>query len=341
MIDTVKIYCEIDKITHDVIKSKSIVKSAHDNNTGEILYEITNDHLEGSYSSNLSVRASCGSKYHFCKLGYCLEIEGSYHKIIKGYNSHNGYYDLQFIVENLILMVETDYNIKLPNIENWYLQRCDIAIVYDLKNQDNVKRYINSLKHCNYPRRKTKFYLDSSLYLPGSITTLKIYNKLLEFREHDRKKFKGTDFNVLDYEKTIEGFIRFECEIKKRKLEELYHCKYINVLKVKYEDLKFVWSDEFMKLLKFIKNDLEIVRGREKVLQRLKELYKTSKANRLYNFYCSIQLNGIDYLKENMCSSTYYDNLKELEESRVDISQCYNFSETIIDFNPFEFEEVA
>ena len=166
MIDTIKIYCEIDKQTHDTIKYKSIVKTATDFNTGELLYEITNDHLVGSYSSKLSVRADCGSKYHFSKLGYCLEIEGSYHKLIKGYNSHNGYYDFAFIVENLIQFVELSFNINLPSIENWFLQRIDIAIVYDLKNQENVINYINSLKHCNYPRRNIKHFLDESIYLP-------------------------------------------------------------------------------------------------------------------------------------------------------------------------------
>lgn len=96
-----------------------------------------------------------------------------------------------------------------------------------------------------------------------------------------------------------------------------------------------------MKLLKFIKSDLEIVRGREKVLERLKKLYKPCKVNRLYNFYCSIQANGIDTLKNIMSSSTYYDNLKELKESSIDISQCFTVNDDIIDFNPFEWVEVA
>ncbi len=39
-----------------------------------------------------------------------------------------------------------------------------------------------------------------------------------------------------------------------------------------------------MKVLQFINNDLEIVRGREEVLERLNNLYKPSKANLLYNF---------------------------------------------------------
>ena len=74
-------------------------------------------------------------------------------------------------------MVELTYGIELPDIEDWYLQRCDIAICYDLQNQNNVKSYINSLSRCNYPRRNAKFFYDESIYLSGTTTTLKIYNK--------------------------------------------------------------------------------------------------------------------------------------------------------------------
>ena len=66
MIDTIKIYTEIDKKTYDIIKSMSIVKSSFDNNTKQIQYEIINDHLKGSYDSSLSVRVSTGTKYRWC-----------------------------------------------------------------------------------------------------------------------------------------------------------------------------------------------------------------------------------------------------------------------------------
>lgn len=46
MIDTVKIYTEINKSLHDIIQSQSIVKSSINNNTKEVLYQITNDSLE-------------------------------------------------------------------------------------------------------------------------------------------------------------------------------------------------------------------------------------------------------------------------------------------------------
>ncbi len=344
MIDTIKIYTEIDKETYDRIKSVSIVKNSIDYNSNTILYEIVNDHLKGSYDSNLSVRIDSGIKYRFVNKGYCIEIEGSYHKIVNGYNSHNGYCDLIFISENLIQMVELAYNIKLPCISSWFLQRCDVAICYDLKNQDNVKSYINSLSRCSYPRRKAKFFYDESIYLSGTTTTLKIYNKLLEFRKHDLKKFVNTDFNLEQYINTINGFIRFECEIKKKMLLKLFNNKFnhIKLLDLNYDILKKVWSDEFMKLLQFIKNDLDIVYGREKVFKRLQEIYKPNKANLLYNFYCAIQLNGLADVKKNYSSSTYYRNIKELKKSKVYFGQSYKIQENkIFYFNPFKSKEVA
>ncbi len=344
MIDTIKIYTEIGKETYDKIKSVSIVKNSIDYNNKTILYEIVNDHLQGSYDSKLSVRVDSGVKYGFVKKGYCIEIEGSYHKIVNGYNSHNGYCDLEFIVENLIQMVELSYSIALPSIDNWFLQRVDIAICYDLKNQENVKSYINSLSRCSYPRRNAKFFYDESLYLSGTTTTLKIYNKLLEFKKHDIKKFvNNKEFDLIEYLKQIDGFIRFECEIKKKMLKKICDTeKHIKVIKIKYNDLKDIWSKEFMKILQFIKNDLEIVRGRQAVYERLNKLFKPSRANQLFYFYCSIQLNGLKDIKLGTSSSTYYRNMHDLKQSKIDFSQSYKIEEKeIFYFNPFEYKEVV
>lgn len=342
MIDTIKIYTEINGETYDKIKSLSIVKNSFDNSKKQLIYEIINDHLEGSYDSRLSVRVGCGSKYGFANLGYYIEIEGSYHKIVKGYNSHNGYCDLEFVARSLIEIVQLSYLISLPLFEYWFIQRCDVAICYDLKIQENVKSYINSLSRCQYPRRNAKFYYDESLYLSGTSTTLKIYNKMLEFKKHDMKKFIAYDFNLKDYLDYIKGFIRFECEIKKKTLIRIYNKKHIKIIDIKYEDLRKIWSDEFMKLLKFIDTDLKVVRGREDVKERLNSLYKASKANRLFNFYCAIQLNGLIDTKESMSYRTYYRYIKELKYSKVDFSQSYKVKEIeLFYFNPFECKEVA
>lgn len=343
MIDTIKIYCEIDKNIYDKIKSMSIVKSSVDNMTNEKQYEIINDHLEGSFDSRLSVKVDCGAKYQFSNLGYSIEIEGSFHKIARGYNSHDGFSDLNYICRSLIEIVEFSYDIELPDFENWFLQRVDIAICYDLKNQTNVKSYINSLSRCTYPRRKVKFYYDESLYLAGTSSTLKIYNKLIEFSKHDIKKFINRYENLEKYLNEITGFIRFECEIKKKLLEKITNKKkYIKITDINYEMLKNVWKDEFMKLLKFIDKDIEIIRGREQVKKKLNSIFKKSKAQRLYSFYCNLILEGQNEVKQNTSKYTFNRNIKELQELHIDFSQAYKVEECeIFYFNPFESEEVA
>ena len=251
MIDTVKIYTMINKQIYNKIYHSAIIKSSYNLGTGEIFYEVVNDHLSGSYDNRLSVRVGSGAKYHFID-NYYLEVEGSYHKLLKGFNAFDGYYNLYEIAKFFIESVETTYKIELPGINHWFLQRCDIAICYDLGNNKNVRDYINNIKLCDYARRNIKHYQDESIYCTGTTTTLKIYNKLLEFQKHDMKKFYGTSFDLQNFMNKIDGFIRFECEVKKKKLESIYNKKYIRVKNVKYSDLKNVWSEEFMKCWKYI-----------------------------------------------------------------------------------------
>lgn len=342
MIDTIKIVSMIDLHTYNVIKSLSIIKTSYHSATGEIFYTIINDSLEGSYSSNLSVRIGEGIKYNFTNM-YYIEIEGSYHKLIHGYNSHNGFCNIVFISNELIKIVEDSYKIKLPTIGHWFIQRVDIAICYDLKNQENIKAYINNLNCCNYPRRKLKHYEEESIYLTGSTTTLKIYNKLKEFKKHDIKKFKNTDFNINEYLEQIKGFIRFECEIKKRKLTYFYNKKYIRVCSVNYNDLKNIWYEEFSKFLKVIKNDLNIINERTIVKERLYKMYKKVRAQNLFNFYLLVSIQGLQEIRRSTNRSMYYKNISDLKKANIDFSQKLdiNLTNSIINFNPFTEEEIC
>ena len=350
MIDTIKIFTMIDKAIYTKIANNSIIKTSYDSSTGEIFYKIVNDKLEGSYSSSLSVRVGEGAKYNF-QNNYYIEIEGSYHKIKRGYNSHNGFYNLIDMSIKLIELVNKSYNVKLPNIHHWFLQRVDIAICYDLEENKNVRSYINSLSLCNYPRRNLKFYQDESIYLTGTTTTLKIYNKLLEFKKHDLKKLISENFCLDNYLINIDGLIRFECEIKKKKLSNYYNKKYIRILNTKYADFKEIWSEEFMKLLKIFDSDLMKVNSKKEVERRLKVIYPnkddinymSKKASALYSFYLSIMVDGLRNVRARTKKSTYYRNIKELKNANIDFSQNIDldFNEIIFKFNPFEYEEVV
>ena len=332
----------INKNTYDKIYNNSIIKSSYNKKDGEIYYEIVNDKLEGSFSSSLSVRVGSGVKYKFVNMFY-LEIEGSYHKIMNGYNSHNGYYNLVSIVKWLIGAVENTYNISLPGLNHWFLQRIDIAICFDLITNDKVRKYINNLALCSYPRRNIKHYQDESIYCSGTTTTLKIYNKMLEFKKHDLKKLFNTHFDTNTYLDEIDGFIRFECEIKKKKLEDIYKSNYIRIKKVNYNDLRNIWSDEFMKLLKFFESDLTIVKNKDEIRDRLIFVYGNTKGNNLYSFYSSLMLDGLSEVRKNTSKASYYRKIKDLTSVNIDISQKYklNLENDIIDFNPFEWKEVV
>lgn len=336
MVDTIKIFSFIDKKTYEKIKYKSNIKTMFNSSDGKIYYEIINDSLKGSYDSSLSVRVDDSSRY--LQKGYVIEIEGSYHKIVKGHNAYDGFYNLSDITLKLKLLVENAYNVKLPSLSHWFLQRVDITRVFDLNTNIDVQKYINCFRTLTYPRRNLKFYEDESVYVSGQTTTLKIYNKLHEFLKNDKKKVnKFESFNVLEFCKKIDGYVRFECEIKKKKLKSIYNTNFVRVRNICYNELLNVWCDEFMKILKFDVSEMKKVRDKESVKQRLQTTYGTRKASELYSFYLSIKVDGEKSIKNNMSKATFYRKRKELKNAGVDFTGCFKIYEetNIIDFNPF------
>jgi len=147
----------------------------------------------------------------------------------------------------------------------------------------------------------------------------------------------------LDIWKKLNGFIRFECEIKKKKLKDLYKTNYVRILNVDYKELRKVWEGEFMKLLKLFKSDLDIIRDKKEIEKRLYTIYKERKASTLYNFYLSIMVDGLRQVKSRTTKSTYYRNISELKKANIDFSQTYkiDLQKQIIEFDPFQYKEVV
>lgn len=349
MIDTVKIFAKIDKETYDKIENSSIVKTSYSKSTGEIFYNIVNDHLEGSFDSSLSVRLDTGERYGL-QDSYIIIVEGSCHKIVYGQNAYNGFYDLEIVVLYLKSLVENAYDVVLPDYKHWYVKRIDIAKCFDFKAQERVINYINNLKMLEYPRRNPKHDKNNGIYFPGTTTTLKIYNKYREFTKNDRSKLKNRkDFNIYEFEQKIKGFCRFEVEIKNKKLqsivEKLYKCKVKNVRcnMLDYKILNVIWCDEFMKVLKVNYSDLKKVNEKETVKRRLNNMYGTSYGSNLYNFFLSLKVDGCKAVRENMKKTTYYRKINELKDAGVDftsnnISIVYTNKTDFIDI--FELKEV-
>lgn len=351
MIDTIKIYTQIDKTLYKKILYFQNIMSKFNESTGELFYKITSDDLKGSYDSNIHVAVGSGAKYNFIDSYYC-EIECSPHKVFKGHNAFDGFCSLTYIAMEIVLLVEKAYNIELPDIEQWFCCRADITKVFDLKTQEVVNKYIESLKYLSYGRRKKEFY-NGGIYFPGTHTTVKIYNKLAEFEKHDRKKLlKFADFNVFEFETKIQGYIRFECEVKSKKLKNTFGKKQVKVIDIDYKILEKIWCEEFMKVLKFEdlkdKNINKRVKTKNDVIKRLKTIYPDSpkKVNLLYSFFMLILNDGYDIVKTYTSKPTFYRNIKLLKKAGIDFSQS-NFDDiavvnfdSMIDFDPFTAKEV-
>ena len=123
----------------------------------------------------------------------------------------------------------------------------------------------------------------------------------------------------------------------------MYNNNYIRVRNIMYKDLKNIWSEEFMKLLKLYESDLKIVRSREEVERRLYTFYGNIKGRRLYNFYLSLIIDGLDIVKARTSKNVYYTNIRNLKNAGVDFSQNLNIDleSNIVNFNPFCYEEVV
>lgn len=349
MLDTVRVFTKIDKKIFLKIKSSSVTSCKFRANTQEIFYEISSDNLKGSYDSSLFVRADTGEKYGLDK-DYILIVEGSCHKLVWGQNAYKGFYDLEVVVCILKEFVENAYDIKLPSYDHWFLQRVDISKCFDLLTQTRVINYINSLSNLDFPRRNLKYYKDSCLYFTGTTTTLKIYNKFLEYKVHDKSKLLKTDFDVEDFENKVKGFVRFEVEIKKKKLQSMFEKKYTAKMKnlyckdFDYEMFEKIWCDEFMKVLKVNYTDLKKVSNKVSVKNRIYKNYDNNYANSLYNFYLSLVIDGCKSVRNNTSKSTYYRKIKELKNLGIDftsnkISIVYSNKSDFIDI--FEMKEVV
>ena len=244
------------------------------------------------------------------------------------------------MVQGLIDLFSSGFNVELPSIDCLYIHRIDISYVYDLLNQDNVKNYINNNRYLVYPRRKTQYFLNECVYFAGSRTTLKIYNKLVEFLKHDSKKlFKYDTFDLFSYKEEIKGFIRFECEIRKKKIIELLENNRVEDIDIKVLD-EFVVG-EFMKLFKINNNSISLVRNQNDVKNLLYSKFSECKARRLFGFYLTCINDGINNVKEQFSSSSFYRNISELKEAGIDFTQQAfvvedrKVDQKFIDFVPF------
>lgn len=310
MIDTVEIMSpELDDILLSNIRSKSLELQKLDVDTGEVYYRLTTRELIGSYDSKLSVRIIQGNK---------IKIGGSIHKFLMGHNCFNGPENIQECCKYLINIVQAELKINLPCWEEWELMRVDVAYCFDMGGQYEVEELINSLRGCTFPRKKPLNFGTNGMYFPGAATTFKIYYKGAEFKKHDLSRLmKYANVDVYAIKQIADRLVRFECEIRKRKMK---YDKIDNRLKYINNDYFInVYKDEVLKIYKEGESDMEIVKNVIDVRERLKYCYKTRKANSLFNYWSRIQIEGENTVKNNIPESSWYRIKKDLAAAGVSL----------------------
>ena len=179
-------------------------------------YNIGKIHIVGANKKKIPVQVSC-PKY--------LIIEFSLAKWIHGINFLNTSLESDMVgLTNFRNWLCDLLNVKLPYLEKWIIKRIDMAINFDLKNSQNIRDYMRCWRGLSYPRRKDPTVWENAMFVSGSTTTIKIYDKKEEFKKHDEKRLIS---HFRDKEKAkkitslLEGILRYEVEFHKRKLDYL------------------------------------------------------------------------------------------------------------------------
>jgi II/X family phage/plasmid replication protein len=111
--------------------------------------------------------------------------------------------------------------------------------------------------------------------------------------------------------------IRYECEIKARKLKEAFETDTVLVKFLDDEILYNIADTELYKLIREENDDMEVVRRSDLVLERLHQVYGTSQANALYSTWIKLVQFGEERTKETISRATFYRHKKLLVEAGV------------------------
>ena len=224
MIDTMGFIIPVKKEIYHSLIPKSLMTQRIDCVGGNVEFEYYN--FELSHSWNYTVRWKLEDK-KFCydpglqktilQSGYPhLRLEFSAPKIMLGNN-------IQTIDENLADIAaqtvkkkfEKTFDVVLPLVKNWYLNRLDVCANYEVPSPEVVKEIIQYMQRLNYPRKVEDIHKDESIYCASRYSTLKIYAKGPEFKAHDKKRFKN-EIEAQALYKAASNIIRAEAELKLR-----------------------------------------------------------------------------------------------------------------------------
>ena len=320
MIDTIRFRTEyLDEDIIDIINTKMCVRQGIDFNTGENMYIIISNTLaENTYNRAITIKVErkewqkqYSSRYEkmvACKVDskpYII-IECSAHKILMGHNIYGGSDNIYASVALIIKRISELYDIPdsvFGNINNFEVLRMDFAKNFRIP---SVSKYIEFLNNCYYPRRNVVRRQNQSIYIVGTTTTIKFYDKFKEFKVHDYKKIKND--KLLEMSKNI---LRVEVEFKRRKLKDEFES--LKLKDVNMGKIIKLYDSELNKIFKTKVIDGKKLVGVD-VYDLLCQNYSSQLATTLFASYNILLIGGIDKLFEKVPRSTAYRHIQSLKE---------------------------
>jgi Phage replication protein CRI len=152
-----------------------------------------------------------------------LSLEFSIPKYWYGHNIHL-LYDFVEALRHLKRSLETQFKLKtraqLPDVMTWQVFRVDVCYTWKFPSQQSCHNFLESLKRIHFPRKKPIIY-PTALMFAGTTYSLKFYEKLPEFKQHDRKtllKSKACLSWVDHCESLANGVLRVEATLRRQYL---------------------------------------------------------------------------------------------------------------------------
>lgn len=329
MIDTIVVNTTpVSETDLDKIEKKGLIRNYIDGNTGQQINRFVSTELEGSFDNRIRINVRTDKWVRKERNGELetykeecapyLRIECSLHKLIVGHNIYGGSDKLKEQLRYLMNLINDVYEIKLSELDNWIITRLDYAKIYEMKSKEECLKWIQTSSNNNYPRREVNKY-KTSIYVPGTTTTLKIYHKGSEFKKHDSKRISKyfTQLESEQLQKIADRIMRFELEVHNKKLKDLNNGDML-VKDLKIEDIKTLYDKEVKKFMKIIKSDVEVVRTMDLVERRLVDLYGYSEGNSLFGTWVKLATQEYRKVREGMKRSTFYKHKSQLEQAGCD-----------------------
>jgi len=227
MIDTLKLgiplsenqYKRIRKIASDCDRWQWVL---HNEFSGDLLFRrVSGVAKTDGESFHRELRWDIPGHYESdCK----LTLEFSVPKYWYGHNIHL-LYDFVSALRHLKQGLENQFQLKtralLPDVLTWEVFRVDVCYTWRFPTQQACHQYLESLKRLRFPQKKPIIY-PTSIMFAGVSYSLKFYEKLPEFKQHDRKEMlRGkTDLAWINHcEDLADGVLRTEATLRRKYLK--------------------------------------------------------------------------------------------------------------------------